>query len=202
MTDRKLRAHERKKPAISFTPDDWGKLRAELQLRPEPEACVLLVIAATGLRIADVLAIEIAPLRSAVERDGVLDIVQKGGRKRQIPVAGAKTVWVGLLQRVTDGATVAAWICPASNWGSKGGGGAYQRCNRYLRALCAELDIDGTPHLHRMRRTVATRALAHTHDIHLVSQLMGHRKISSTQAYTDELRAGEVSDLHAELWNQ
>ncbi len=191
---------ERKKPAVSFLPEDWAAMRFELESRTEPEAAVLLVIAATGLRIGDVLGIEVRALKHAVKHKSVLELVQKGGRKRQLSVEGVYDVWERLSVTITDGSTVAEWICPTSGWGSKGGGGAYQRCNRYLRSLAAELQIEGRPHLHRMRRTVATRALNKTHDIHLVSQLMGHKQITTTQQYTDELRAGEVSNLHAELW--
>lgn len=191
---------ERKKPAVSYLPEDWETLRTELGRRSDPEAHVLLVIAATGLRIGDVLGIEVRALRHAVKHRSTLELVQKGGGKRQLAVTGVYEVWERLSLQITDGSTVAEWICPTSAWGSKGGGGAYQRCNRYLRSLAGELQLEGRPHLHRMRRTVATRAIRKTRDIHLVSQLLGHKQIGTTQGYTDELRSEEVSSLHAELW--
>lgn len=195
---------ERKKPAISFSPTDWAKLRSALEKDPAPESSVLLVMIATGVRIGDVLRIELASLRSAVKNpdEAVLEIIQKGGSRRMLPIAGAPAQWTRLAETCAKGSgatTVAEAICPTSTWGAKGGGGAYQRVNRHLRDVATRLGLQGRPHLHRVRRTVATRALNLTRDIHLVSGLLGHAHVATTETYLDEVRGEEIAELQRKL---
>jgi integrase len=152
----------------------------------------------TGARIGDALRIRRSDLRASY-RTGIVEIEQKGGHVRRIPLEGARDVWDTLDERWKSGATVARWLCPESDAEAEGGGCAYKRVFRYLQAIGEELGLKGRIHLHRLRRTVATRALRRTRDIHLVSQLLGHANISSTQRYLTELREDEVGALQREL---
>lgn len=190
----------RKHEAVSFRDEDWAKLFTKLKEQREPEAVVILVIFATGLRIGDVLRLRRDALRKAID-GGATDVVtiQKGNRERRVPVAGAREYWLLLYERWSDGATLAQWLCPTSKWGAETPGGAYQRVRRHLQATCAELGLDGRAYLHRLRRTVAVRALESTKDVHLVQQLLGHANIGATQLYTDELRSREVAALQQRL---
>jgi integrase len=202
---------ERKKPAVSFSAQDWQRLRGALEQDESVEGAVLLVMVSTGIRIGDVLRVERAALKSALfGSSGLLEVVQKGGSRRMMPVAGAEDAWLRLREVCDRSAkqsgvspseirTVAEAVCPASRWGATGGGGAYQRVNRHLRALAEQLQLQGRPHLHRMRRTVATNALALTKDVHLVSHLLGHKSVRTTERYVDEVREVEVAELQRRL---
>jgi len=191
---------ERKKPAISFSHGDWSRLRAALEKDSSPEAAVLLVMHATGLRISDTLGVRCAQLQTALrDADGAIEVIQKGNRRRTLYVRGAPAAWARLGAACKTGATVAAAVCPRSKLGTKGGGGAYQRVNRKLRELGEQLELSGRPHLHRLRRTVATTALKHTRDVHLVSNLLGHKALTATSMYLDEVRDAEVADLQHAL---
>lgn len=192
---------ERKKPAISFSGGDFSTLRGVLAQDRTLEGAVLLVMVATSIRVGDVLRLELAQLRAALRADeGVVVIVVKGGRKRVLPVDGAREAWERLAEACGRGSeTVADAVCPTSTWGARGGGGAYQRVNRHLRDLCRAHGLSGRAHLHRVRRTVATNALKATKDIHLVSELLGHAHVATTEIYLDEVRSGEVAELQRKL---
>jgi integrase len=194
----KKRARGTKKLQQSFDEQDWARLLGSLKRDRTPEGTVLLVCAVTGARIGDALRIKRGDLRSAY-RTGVLEIEQKGGHLRRMPLEGARDVWDKLDERWKAGATVARWLCPESDAEAEGGGCAYKRVFRHLQTVGDELGLKGRVHLHRLRRTVATRALRRTKDIHLVSQLLGHRSINSTQRYVTELRTEEVGALQREL---
>ncbi len=195
---KKPRQGATKKLQQSFDEEDWAELVARLGRDKSPEGTVLLVCAVTGARIGDALRIRKADLRSAF-RTGVLELEQKGGVVRRMPLAGARDVWERLDERWKSGATVARWLCPESDAEAEGGGCAYKRVFRHLQSVGVELGLKGRVHLHRLRRTVATRALRRTKDIHLVSQLLGHKSIASTQRYVNELRTEEVGALQREL---
>lgn len=186
--------------ARSFPETEWRKLVNALAADDSPEGTVLYVQAVTGHRIGDVLRLSRKALLKGL-RTGVLQLQRKGGTYVEVPVAGLPEPWEALRDRwpAAEGGTVAQWICPTSSLGEEAGGGAYQRVRRRLRSLAVELGISGRPNLHRLRRTVGVRALKKTKDIHLVSQLLGHRSLQSTEHYVTELRASEVAALQRNL---
>jgi len=186
----------RKQTARSFADDEWGKLFAAVQLRDEPEAKVLYMQFLTGYRVGDVLGIRRDRLKAAL-RTGTLQLEVKSGKVLQAPIEGVRDVWEGLLYEwPKEHETLAAWVCPRS---VDGNSGPYQRVRRYFKTLGMELGIDSRVHLHRIRRTVGVRALKQTRDIHLVSQLLGHANVASTQLYVDELRTADLADLQKRL---
>jgi integrase len=195
---KKKRQGAPKKLQQSFDEKDWAELVEHLGADHSPEGTVLLVCAVTGARIGDALRIRRSDLKTAF-RTGILELEQKGGTVRRMPLEGAKDVWDRLNKEWLAGASVARWLCPQSDAEAEGGGCAYRRVFRHLQSVGADLGLKGRIHLHRMRRTVATRALRRTHDIHLVSQLLGHKSIASTQRYLTELRVDEVGSLQREL---
>jgi site-specific recombinase XerD len=201
---KRSRSKERKKPAVSFAREDWLKLRTALRDDPELEGAVLRVMMATSVRIQDILLVRLDAIRAALRHDdGLIEVIQKGGSRRMLPVAGAHHEWSALLahcKQANAAATIVAEaVCPASSWGAKGGGGAYQRVRRHLQAVSDRIGIDGRVHLHRIRRTVATTALRHTKDIKLVAEMLGHKHVSTTEIYVDEARSDDVAALQRQL---
>ncbi len=186
----------RKQPVVSFPDGDWDRLREAVSLGDEPEAYVLRVQFLTGYRIGDVLGVQRDRLRAAL-RSGVLQVEVKTGKTIGAPIEGDREVWEALYAAwPKDHETLAMWVCPRAGEGTLG---PYQRVRRYFLALGVELGIDSRVHLHRIRRTIAVKALRETRDIHLVSQLLGHASIASTQIYTDELRADDIANLQKRL---
>lgn len=187
---------ERKLEARSFTADDLAALAGAIIEDDSPEGHVLHVLLDTGLRIGDILRIPTEDLKIAL-REGILDARVKGGRIVQIPIAGARETWWKLYRalRASGKPTVAWWICPEGNGSAKAGGAAYQRVNRKFKALGDRVGVHGRVHLHRLRRSFAVDALRESGDIIAVQQALGHRSLTSTQKYTDELRVDDVAKL-------
>jgi integrase len=190
----------RKKPRRSFQPGDWQKLTDSLSDDHSPSGACLWVLCSTGLRVGDLLRLDRKELQAGLRR-GVLQLERKGGTWIDLPVAGADEPWQRLLAAMTNwkaSGTVATLLAPDGADGAAGGA-AYQRLNRYLRALGTTLKLTPPVHLHRIRRTVAVLGLRLTEDVGRVQQLLGHASPASTHAYLDELRQADVADLQERL---
>lgn len=200
------RDRHRKQPAVSVRPDDWGRLVGALQEDDSIEGRALYAMACSALRVGDLLGIERRAVEDAI-KNGTLVLVQKGGHRRELPIADADgtpttDAWQRLLDVWPDAPltqTLAGWISPESPWGARGGGAAYQRLRRHLKAMAERLGVHGRIYHHRLRRTVAVRALNTTKDSRLVKDLLGHKSPNSTEYYLDELRAVELAELQQRL---
>jgi len=197
---RKPGRRERKHVAESYHPEEWDKLREYLAHETQPEARVLQVQAATGLRIGDVLRLEWSELKRALRTRGLMQLEVKGGHKRAIPLDGALDAWRRLAED-WDGETerLAEWISPRGQHAAEGGFGAYRAVYDYLREAATLLGLTGRAHPHRLRRTVAVQALRVSKDIHNVKKLLGHANISSTERYVDEADHAGVVALQQQL---
>lgn len=180
---------------------EWQQLVSALEDdKRSREATVLLVIASLGLRIGDMLRMRRRDLVAANET-GILKLEIKGGQTLEIPLGGVPEVWTRLTKqfRVGPDDNLASWVSEGVSDDPEAGAAAYKRCSRYLQAMGKRLGLSGRVHLHRLRRTVAVKALGLTRDVHAVQQLLGHRSLSSTLAYVDEIRKDEVEQLQQQL---
>lgn len=197
----KPRSGPRKLQAQRIPEHEWSRLVGHLeQDRKSREATVLMVMVATGHRIGDVLRITRREL-DAAKRSGTLKLEVKGGHELQVPLGGAPEVWDRLSRTFRGGPddTVALWVSEGSSADPEAGGAAYKRCSRYLGRVGKQLRLSGRVHLHRLRRTVAVKALGISRDVHAVQQLLGHRSLASTLRYVDELRKEDVEKLQRQL---
>ncbi len=193
---------ERKVPRRSFTDDDWYSLLQALGADASREGSVLRVMAVTGLRVGDVLAIPWAHIDEGL-RSGVVTLERKGGRYIDVPTSGSEPEWAALHQGMETAGygrdIVASYVRGESRSSALAGEAAYQRVNRHLKDLGAELGLPDPVHLHRMRRTIAVQALRTTQDMTQVQQLLGHASLSSTERYVDEVRTDAVGRLQKKL---
>ena len=191
----------RSKPARSIPDEAWRAFTRKLEARASADAAtaVLYVLADTGLRIGDVLRLELTELRSGA-RTGRLDLTVKGGRERILRWDGAESAWNALLEhakRARSATIVAHLVSPGSD--PSAGAAAYKACARTMAAIGAEVDPEERWHPHRMRRTVLVTALRETHDIVAVQKLGDHGSITTTQRYLDEVDAEETAELQRKL---
>lgn len=190
-------------PKRSFNDDDWFRLVLAIADDKSPEARVLEVIAATGMRISDVTRQPKGRIRRGVQQHRG-DVEVKGGGHLLIPFDQTTGAWERLLDAwkgatgAHDQALVAEWLCPDSPPESVLAS-ANKRVARKLKALAAEVGVDGRAHLHRMRRTIAVQALRTTKDVGAVQQLLGHASIATTHQYVNEARPDDVAALQAEV---
>lgn len=188
----------RKEP--SYPDDAWKALHRELSRDTDDvRARVLLVLMETGLRAQDVLAISRARLDGGL-RSGTIRIIVKGGDERRLPTSSTKQ-WAKLAEawRGSNAPTVAALIAVGNDTSPIAGHTPYKRLRARLVDAHVKLELDGRPHLHRLRRTVLVQASKKTGDVELVRQLAGHRSYATTQTYIDEARPEAVGALQSDV---
>jgi len=197
------RAPSRKVVRRSFSDEQWSKLLGALEVDETREACVLRLIAVTGLRIGDALGIPAPDIAAGLESGDVVQVERKGGTFIEVPVAGSAPEWNALLVQMDTfgyaGDIVASYVRGQRGSSPLAGDAAYQRVNRHLKSVADELGLPGPVHLHRLRRTLAVQALRETGDMTLVQRLLGHRSLQSTSKYVDEIRTHDVGELQRKL---
>ncbi|MBV9511668.1 MAG: tyrosine recombinase [Caulobacteraceae bacterium] len=155
--------------------------------------CMIELIYASGLRIAELLAL---PL-SAVARDPAYLIVRgKGGKERLAPLNAAARVAIqayipARCSFFSKGLKESPWLFP-----SRGAGGRLtaRRFAQLLDEAAAAAGVDPakvSPHV--LRHAFATHLLEGGADLRTVQTLLGHADIATTQIYThvasDRLKA-------------
>jgi site-specific recombinase XerD len=197
----KLHEPRHKTDRRSFADSDWSRLARATQSDRTPEGHVLFALACSGLRIGDVLRIEVAALREGLQR-GALLAERKGGHVLPLPLEGAREAWQRLYDAMEsekhDG-NVAGWVLGQHLASPLAGDAAYQRVRRRLLSTAKLLDVEGRVYLHRMRRTIAVQALRITKDMKQVQSLLGHLSLASTDEYVDEIRQNDVARLQHKL---
>lgn len=194
---------KRKSAPRSIDATTWARLVQHIEADASDEARVLEVMAATGLRIGDVLRVNRIELTHGL-RTGMMEVTYKGDEKNNYSVEGARRAWLRLQalweKNAPNAKNVAEWISPGGGGSWMPGDAAYSRVRNHMRASCVLLDITERVWLHRFRRTVAVAALDETGgDIVAVQKLLGQRSIASTQKYTDEQDAAATGALQQRL---
>jgi len=164
--------------------------------------CLLEVLYATGLRVAELVALP----ASAAQRDQRMLIVRgKGNKERLVPLnesaRSAMRDYLALREEATKdrkgAAKAAKWLYP-----SFGASGHLTRQHfaRDLKALAAAAGLRArqvSPHV--LRHAFASHLLQNGADLRSVQTLLGHADISTTQIYThvlEERLKSLVRDLH------
>jgi integrase len=184
---------------ISIPPKKWRRFLRLVELDPSPPARVIDVMCSTGKRIGDVLRLSTATLDRGFRReDGVTTMRVKGEKPVVICVlGGAETEWRRLRAVLVPGQLVCTAVSKrCTDWTTSGA--AYQRCRRKLKELAQAVGIKDRVHLHRLRRTVAVQAIAAGVTLPIIQKMLDHEDIKTTQLYTDEAMARQVSDAIAQ----
>jgi integrase len=193
-----------KRQELPYDDASWERLYAAVGANDTPEAAVLDVMIATGLRVGDVLRLEWTALVEG-RRTGLIRLAQKGGGERVLPWKGAPDTWRHL-EKVWSAwdphdrlPTVAHLVSPDGDGSALAGHAAYKRIHEALRRLAKELKLPGRAHPHRLRRTVIVQALTTTGDVELARDLAGHASIVTTSRYTKHTRPDVVAQIQQQL---
>ena len=166
---------------------------------PDPEStlglrdrAMLEVLYATGLRVSELVSLEISAVNL---RQGVLRVTGKGDKDRLVPLGEEAQTWlerylsVGrpaiLKARQTDALFCtgrAAAMTRQAFWGL---------IKRY--ALKTQIAKPLSPHV--LRHAFATHLVNHGADLRIVQMLLGHSRITTTQIYTHVARA-RLQEIH------
>jgi integrase/recombinase XerD len=154
-----------------------GKAEGKAKFKAERLYCLLELLAATGLRVSELVGLTI---RAVTSDDAFLTIRGKGGRERLVPVSDqarkALRSYIKNLEPDTK------WLFP-----SHGSSGCLTRQHfaLELKGLAAACGLDLTkvsPHV--LRHAFASYLLERGADLRAVQQMLGHADISTTQIYT------------------
>ena len=156
------------------------------------DLAVVTLLYGCGLRISEALALrgKDAPL------DNSLRIVGKGGKERFVPVLTIAAQSVDQYMH----------LCPFELGandslfrGVRGGALNQRQIQKVVEQIRHQLGLPSTVTPHAFRHSFATHLLNAGGDLRSIQELMGHRNLSTTQAYTavDTLRLLEVyRDTH------
>jgi integrase/recombinase XerC len=163
----------------SFLPKDESK---ELLDRPvdaseagRRDHALLELLYASGLRVAECCGLDLDDLDRG---QGTVRVLGKGDKERVVPVGDAAL------------AAIDAYLAGRAKRGGalftnpRGGRLTTRSVHRIVRrrARAAGLDRRVTPHT--LRHTFATHMLGEGADLRLIQELLGHRRLSTTQRYT------------------
>jgi integrase/recombinase XerD len=152
---------------------------------------------ASGLRISEAVGLDLEDIDLD---EGLVRVIGKGDRQRQVPVGEVAVGWVRrYCTQARDG-----WIGPGTDL--RHGGALFltakgERLDRrrawemlVARARKAGLKNGISPHT--LRHSFATHLLEGGADLRVVQELLGHASISTTQLYT-HLTGERIKDVYA-----
>ena len=167
---------------------DIGSADDELQLR---DRAILELMYACGLRVSEVVGLDISNLRFA---DAVVRVMGKGRKERLVPLGriAAKALENYLEKRQKAGAGAGDALFLNARGGRLSTRAVSSMVKKY--GLVAGLQKPLTPHA--VRHSFATHLLQNGADLRVIQELLGHSSLSTTQRYThiDVKRLLEVYD--------
>lgn len=197
---RSKRAESQEKP---IEPKSFRLLLSAIEQDEHPAARVLETMAATGYRVGDVLRIRGSELDAGFSReDGLTDITVKGGKRIPISVLGVPEVWEGLREIIPNKRfNVAEALTGVEGASTLAGDAAYKQVSRRLSLLGEAVGIDERLHTHRFRHTAANMADAAGVDRAIVSKMLGHESLKTTERhYLRSAQARAVAEAHAQMY--
>jgi len=182
-------------PAVNLSPPRlWRKLPTVLSesevesllSAPEPERplglrdkAMLELLYATGMRVSELVELELAQLRTEF---GFVVVRGKGDKERVVPVGEKAENWLNLYLQsarplLHKGRHERVFV------NGRGGPLSRQGFWKRLRQYGLECGIrHASPHV--LRHSFATHLLEHGADLRSVQMMLGHADISTTQIYT------------------
>jgi integrase/recombinase XerD len=163
--------------------------------RAQRDRAILETLYAGGLRISELVGLEVADLDL---RDGVARVLGKGSKERVVPLG--RTARAALTEYLGHGRPAlerSGARHPAVFLNARGGRLTRQGAWLIVRAAGDRAGLGDRLFPHVLRHSCATHMLDHGADIRVVQELLGHASLSTTQVYTrvspERLRA--VYDL-------
>ena len=155
------------------------------------DAAVLALLYGCGLRISEALSLSRAEAPVAgVDR---IEVLGKGGKRRQLPVIAA------VQAAVADYLALCPLHLPQSGplfVGAKGGKLNPRIVQAAVARMRGGLGLPDSATPHALRHSFATHLLGRGGDLRTIQELLGHASLSTTQIYT-EVDAARLTAIHA-----
>lgn len=147
------------------------------------DRALLEVMYATGLRISELVELELSELHLSM---GFIQTIGKGNKERILPVGGEAVNWLN--EYLMDGRPIfekrATEESPYVFLNARGGGLSRQGVWKNLKKTVQKAGIKQNVSPHMLRHSFATHLLENGADLRIVQELLGHSDISTTQIYT------------------
>jgi integrase/recombinase XerC len=133
----------------------------------------------SGLRISEALALAREDYRP---KTNILRVTGKGSRERLAPLSdtsvAALSAWCEVRQHFAGPGENALFV------GVRGGRLQRREAVRIIAALCRQAGLTFTVSPHSLRHSFATHLLIAGADLRSVQELLGHKRLTTTQRYT------------------
>jgi integrase/recombinase XerD len=182
----------------SLTENDVEALLAAPQTavpRGQRDKAMLEMLYATGLRVSELVDLKFEQLNL---RQGVVQIVGKGGRERLVPVGEEA---VSCLETYLHGGRELLLSGRQSDYifvTNRGSNMTRQAFWHIIKRYAFQAEIIKPLSPHTLRHAFATHLLNHGADLRVVQLLLGHVDLSTTQIYTHVARE-RLQTLHAQF---
>ena len=149
------------------------------------DKALISVLYATGLRVSELLALELPHLRLD---EGYLTCLGKGRKERIVPIGQEATGWVQRYIAEGRGALAprgSRWLFVNARGGPLSRVGFWKLLKEY--GTKANITREISPHV--LRHSFATHLLERGADLRAIQMMLGHADLSTTQIYTHVLEA-------------
>lgn len=159
------------------------------------DRAILETLFSTGLRVAELIALDIKQLASSVNKDNLeLGVIGKGGHPRTVYFSDRALHWVKEYLKGRDDSDNALFINfrgPKKDSRRISVRGVEMIVEKYSKM--AGIPFLATPHT--LRHSFATDLMNKGVDLRIVQEFLGHRNIATTQIYT-HVTSKHLRDIH------
>jgi integrase/recombinase XerD len=155
--------------------------------RAQRDRAILEVLYATGVRISELMGLDLADIDLD---DGIARVLGKGDKERVVPMGRAARAELGRycgdgrLALRSSRARRSKRDSDAVFLNARGGRLTRQGCWQIVRRAGERVGLGERLSPHVLRHSCATHMLDHGADIRVVQELLGHASVSTTQVYT------------------
>lgn len=160
------------------------------------DAAMLELLYATGLRVSELVNLELAHVNLPV---GYLLSTGKGAKQRVVPIGDVARMKIEHYLTRARGVLAKRSHSPHLFITRRGRKMSRQAFWMLLRTRAARCGITKTITPHMVRHSFATHLLEHGADLRVVQAMLGHSKLSTTQIYTQVERT-RLKQLHTQLF--
>jgi integrase/recombinase XerD len=154
---------------------------------------MLELMYATGLRVSELVSLEIANLSI---NQGVVRVTGKGGKERLVPLGEEAISWLQRYLLESRPEMMRGGDCPLVFVTARKKGMTRQAFWHAIRKHAKFAGIGKPVSPHMLRHSFATHLLNHGADLRVVQLLLGHSDLSTTQIYTHIARE-RLKQLHS-----
>lgn len=157
------------------------------------DRAMLEVLYATGLRVSELVGLSLSQLNL---RQGVLQVMGKGGKERLVPLGEEALDHLQRYLREGRSQLLAGQQVDSVFVTSRKAGMTRQAFWYLIKRYAQKAGISGAISPHMLRHSFATHLLNHGADLRVIQLLLGHSDLSTTQIYT-HLANAALQELHA-----